>query len=124
LCLIRLIITKHIVIKEVGRLKMSTGHGNSNNNDKPHHLYEIRDSVDDEIFKYGISHDSLDDEEQSKRMKLQVNFLNLGVNWLRFFARVVIFDIPNRKEAKRLEREHIQAYKKKHGRKPRGNVDE
>ena len=31
-------------------------HGNSNKNSKPHHLYEIRDSEDDDIFKYGISH--------------------------------------------------------------------
>lgn len=34
-------------------------HGNSNKNNKPHHLYEIRDSEDDDVFKYGISHDLL-----------------------------------------------------------------
>ena len=32
-----------------------TGHGNRNDNNNPHHLYEIRDSVDDDVFKYGIS---------------------------------------------------------------------
>jgi hypothetical protein len=124
LCLIHLIITKHIAIKEVGRLNMNIRHGNSNHNDKPHHLYEIRDSIDDDVFKYGISHDALDDEGQSNRMKIQVNFLNLGVNWLRFFARVVIFDIADRKEARQLERTYIQEYKKIHGRRPRGNLEE
>ena len=56
-------------------------HGNSNNNPKPHHLYEIRDSSDDSVFKYGISHDPIDENGLSKRMRLQVNFLNLGVNF-------------------------------------------
>jgi hypothetical protein len=31
-------------------------------------------------------------------------------------------DIPGRKEAKRIESEHIQAYKEKHGQRPRGNL--
>ena len=57
-----------------------TGHGNRNDNNNPHHLYEIRDSVDDDVFKYGISHDPIDNNGQSNRMKVQVNFLNLGVN--------------------------------------------
>jgi hypothetical protein len=49
-------------------------HGNSNSNDKPHHLYEIRDSVDDEVFKYGISHDPIDEDGYSDRMRVQINF--------------------------------------------------
>ena len=97
-------------------------HGNSNDNNKPHHLYEIRDSIDDDIFKYGISHDPIDEEGQSNRMKVQVNFLNLGVNWLRFFAQIVLFRIPGKKEAKRIEEEHIQNYKTQNGRRPRGNL--
>lgn len=99
-----------------------TRHGNRNDNDNPHHLYEIRDSVDDDVFKYGISHDPIDEEGQSKRMKLQVGFLNLGVNWLRFFAKILLFNIPNKREAKRIEEEHIDIYKKQNGRKPRGNL--
>lgn len=70
-------------------------HGNSNKNNKPHHLYEIRDSVDDEVFKYGISHDPIDEDGYSKRMRTQVDFLNLGVKWLRF--RILLFDIPGKK---------------------------
>ena len=59
-------------------------HGNSNLNKKKHHLYEIRDSVDDDVFKYGISDGLIDENGLSKRMRLQINFLNLGVNWKRF----------------------------------------
>ena len=99
-----------------------TGHGNRNDNNNPHHLYEIRDSVDDDVFKYGISHDPIDEEGQSNRMKVQVNFLNLGVNWLRFFAQILLFNIPNKKEAKIIEDAHIQNYKKQNGRRPRGNL--
>jgi hypothetical protein len=97
-------------------------HGNSNDNNKPHHLYEIRDALDDDVFKYGISHDPIDENGQSNRMKVQVNFLNLGVNWLRFFAQVLLFDIPGKKEAKRIEDDYVQKYKEKHGRRPRGNL--
>ena len=101
---------------------MTTGHGNGNDNNNPHHLYEIRDSIDDDVFKYGISHDPIDKEGQSNRMKVQVNFLNLGVNWLRFFAQILLLDIPNKKEAKKNEDEHIENYKKQNGRRPRGNL--
>ena len=97
-------------------------HGNSNDNMNPHHLYEIRDSVDDGVFKYGISDEPIDEDGQSSRMKLQVNFLNLGVNWLRFFARILLFEIHGRRKAKDIETEHIKNYKDLNGRKPRGNL--
>jgi hypothetical protein len=63
-------------------------HGNSNDNDKPHHLYEIRDGADDDVFKYGISHDPIQSDGLSKRCRDQVHFLNLGVNTIRFFGRI------------------------------------
>ncbi|MEI6409758.1 MAG: hypothetical protein WCR52_10270 [Bacteroidota bacterium] len=72
-------------------------HGNSNKNDKPHHLYEIRDSEEDDVFKYGVSHDKIGKDGYSKRMRVQVDLLNLGVKWLRFFARVMV-DIPGKKK--------------------------
>ena len=97
-------------------------HGNSNDNMNPHHLYEIRDSVDDGVFKYGISDEPIDEDGQSSRMKLQVNFLNLGVNWLRFFARILLFDISGRRKAKGIETEHIKNYEDLNGKKPRGNL--
>ena len=43
-------------------------HGNSNRNKKPHHLYEIRDSEDDDVFKYGISHDPIGKDGYSNRI--------------------------------------------------------
>ena len=98
-------------------------HGNSNQNNKPHHLYEIRDTVDDAVLKYGISHDPIEADGLSDRIRKQLTFLNLGVNWTRFFARILIVDIPGRIEAKRVEREHIKAYELENGRKPRGNLD-
>ncbi|HFA51531.1 MAG TPA: hypothetical protein ENJ95_21155 [Bacteroidetes bacterium] len=96
-------------------------HGNSNKNKKLHHLYEIRDSVEDDVFKYGISHDPIDEDGMSKRSRDQVDFLNLGVGWLRFFVRILIRYIPGRVEAKRLEKGFIQRYANEHGYRPRGN---
>lgn len=98
-------------------------HGNSNRNKKPHHLYEIRDSEDDDVFKYGISHEPIGKDGYSKRMRVQVDFLNLGAKWLRFFARIILFDIVGRKEAKRIERDYIRKYRESHGQNPRGNRD-
>ena len=97
-------------------------HGNSNRNTKQHHLYEIRDSVDDDIFKYGISHGPVGADGYSDRMREQVNFLNLGVKWLRFFARILLSNISGRKEAKRIERQYIRSYNEKNGQNPRGNL--
>lgn len=99
-------------------------HGNSNKNNKPHHLYEIRDSVDDDVFKYGISHDPIGEDGYSNRMKIQVDFLNLGVKWLRFFARILLLDIAGKKEAKKIEKQYIRRYKAENGQAPRGNKDE
>ena len=99
-------------------------HGNSNKNYKPHHLYEIRDSEDDDIFKYGISHDPIDKDGYSNRMRVQVDFLNLGVKRHRFFARILIVDIAGKKEAKRIEREYIRKYREQYGQNPRGNKDD
>jgi hypothetical protein len=99
-------------------------HGNSNKNSKPHHLNEIRDSEDDDIFKYGISHYPIGEDGYSSRMKIQVDFLNVGVKWLRFFARILLLDLPVRKVAKRIEREYIKKYRDQYGRNPRGNKDD
>ncbi len=103
---------------------MAQDHGNLNTNEKPHHLYEIRDSVDDDVFKYSISHDPIGADGLSKRIRVQVNFLNTGVDWRRFFARILLLDILGRKAAKRIETEHIAKYKEENGRRPRGNKED
>jgi len=96
-------------------------HGNSLKNKKPHHLYEIHDKGEGELFKYGISHDPIDEDGLSKRIRVQLDLLNLGANWLRYFAQIIMTNIPGRKKAKEIEDAHIENYKLKHGRKPRGN---
>jgi hypothetical protein len=78
--------------------------------------------VDNDVFKYGISCDPIGKDGLSKRMRVQLRLANLIDDWARFFARIIQFDIPGRKEAKRIESEHISAYKEKHGRRPRGNL--
>lgn len=98
-------------------------HKNSNDSEEPHHLYEIVDKLDYDTFKYGISSGPISKKDgMSKRMRVQLRFANLIDNWARFFTRILVYDIPGRKAAKRMEREHIMAYKEKNGRRPRGNL--
>lgn len=96
-------------------------HKNSYQNEEPHHLYEIVDRVDDDVFKYGISCKPIGKDSTSSRMREQVNHLNRIDKWLRFFARILVRNIPGKRAAKRLETEHIQDDIKKHGDRPRGN---
>lgn len=96
-------------------------HGNSLESTDINHLYEIRDIQENDTFKFGISHDPLEADGLSRRLRDQINLYNVVVGFVRFFARILIKNIPNRKEAVRLEKEKIQAYKEEHGRKPRGN---
>ena len=96
-------------------------HGNSLKNQSPHHLYEIRDIQENDILKYGISQDPIEEDGLSKRLRDQINLYNIVAGFIRFFARILIKKIPNRVEALKIEKEHIKAYKEKHGRKPRGN---
>jgi hypothetical protein len=98
-------------------------HKNDDDSQELHHLYEIVDKVDYDIFKYGISSGPISKKDgMSKRMRVQLRLANLIDNWNRFFARILIRDIEGRREAKRIETEHIQSYKEKHGQRPRGNL--
>lgn len=97
-------------------------HKNSDESEAIHHLYEIIDKLDNSVFKYGISCEPIGKDGMSKRMRVQVRLANLVDNWPRFFARIIVYDIQGRKEAKRVESEHIQAYKVLTGNKPRGNL--
>ena len=54
-------------------------------------------------------------------MRKQVNLGNLFVGWIRFFANIILKNIQGREKAEEIEREYIDAYEEKHGRKPRGN---
>jgi hypothetical protein len=98
-------------------------HGNSNKNNKEHHLYAIHDVEEEDVFKYGISSKPIDEDGYSSRMREQVDFLNRAVGWFRFFAEVLVRGIPGRTKARQLEDEYIEVYHQKHGRNPRGNAE-
>jgi len=49
--------------------------------------------------------------------------LNLGANWIRYFARIILKNIQGRRKAKEIEQQHILDYENKKGHKPRGNLD-
>lgn len=88
-------------------------HGNSIDNKRPHHLYEIRDIQENDVFKYGISQDPIESDGLSKRLRDQLSLYNVVAGFIRFFARILIKNIPDREEAIKVEKEHIQAYKEK-----------
>lgn len=107
-----------MVIKTLGIMP----HNNSNDSMLPNHLYEIVDKTDDDTFKYGISNDPIDEDGLSDRVRKQVSFLNRLFDWARFFGRILITNIEGKKEARRIEKEHIDSYEAKNGRKPKGNL--
>ena len=98
-----------------------SGHGNSLQNPNPHHLYEIRDKKDGDVFKYGISDDPIGSDGMSKRMRNQIAILDNAVDWLRFVGNILLRNIPGRARAKEMEDEYIDRYFDEHGRNPRGN---
>lgn len=96
-------------------------HGNSLESTDLNHLYEIRDIQENDTFKFGISHDPLEADGLSKRLRDQLSLYNVVAGFVRFFALILMKNIPDRKKAVKHEKDHIRAYYKKHGRKPRGN---
>lgn len=96
-------------------------HGNSLQNKNPHHLYEIWDEVEDDVFKFGISDDPIERDGLSKRIRTQLDFLNRAVGSQRFVGNVLHKSIPGRARAKEIEDEYIDQYFDDHGKKPRGN---
>jgi URI fold toxin 2 len=97
-------------------------HANSHDNDAQHHLYEIFDVERDNIFKYGISGKPLNSDGSSPRANEQVSLFNRVVGMVRFFARILMVEIPGRKRAEDIETKHIKAFKDKYGHNPPGNV--
>ncbi|MBL7814178.1 MAG: hypothetical protein JNL70_04155 [Saprospiraceae bacterium] len=98
-------------------------HGSSKQNTNPHHLYEIRDNEIDDTFKYGISAEPIAADGLSKRMRVQLSFLNLVAGYQRYTGHILIENIPDRVEAWRLEDEYIETYKSIFGFRPKGNLE-
>ena len=97
-------------------------HGNSHANYEMHHLYEIWDEQEAEVFKYGVSKDPIGADGLSKRLRIQVKMNNLIAGILRYIGRILIFGIEGKEKAERLEDEYTDAFMEKHGRMPRGNL--
>lgn len=56
---------------------MKKKHGNSLENNELHHLYQIKDQQENDIFKYGISGGALLPDGSSPRANKQVKTYNL-----------------------------------------------
>ena len=97
-------------------------HSNSKKNPKPHHLYGIYEKETEDVLKYGISCEKIGADGLSKRPRRQTNLFNIAAGFLKFFAKILLYNIPGRAEAERIEREHIEAYRQKLGHKPPGNL--
>lgn len=97
-------------------------HGNSHKNKNPYHLYGNFEHQTEDVFKYGISDDPIGEDGLSYRVRSQLRFANLAAGFIKFFANIILRNIPGRKEAERIEREHIDAYQEEHGKKPPGNL--
>lgn len=96
-------------------------HANSHQNQEEHHLYEIRDIEEQDVYKYGICGDPLHSDGSSPRANRQVREFNRLVGMFRFIAKVLLVGISGRKRAEEIEDEMIAEYEAKHGRRPRGN---
>lgn len=97
-------------------------HGNNKKNRRTFHLYEIRDTEEDDVYKYGISSGPISEKDQlSKRVRGQVNLFNRVIGFARFIGKILIRGIIGRKKADEIEEEYIQRHAAKYGRRPRGN---
>jgi len=101
---------------------MKKQHGNSLENSDLHHLYQINDDEENDVFKYGISGEPLLPDGTSGRANKQVKSYNLIANKSKFSAEVLQTDIEGREKALEIEDKYITEYEKQHGRKPRGNL--
>ncbi|MCW5923788.1 MAG: hypothetical protein KIS77_15690 [Saprospiraceae bacterium] len=77
-----------------------------------HHLYAIIDGDDDSIYKYGITDNVIDADGLSDRVREQVDLFNRIAGFPRFYAKILLREIPGRRQAREIERQHIQAFEK------------
>ncbi|MCB1189971.1 MAG: hypothetical protein H7A23_17970 [Leptospiraceae bacterium] len=66
----------------------------------------------------------LNSDGTSPRANEQVQRFNLAAGWLKFFAKILLKGIKGRKNAKKIEKEYIQNFTKKHGYHPEGNLED
>ena len=97
-------------------------HGNSYKNRRLHHVYVIFDKQDDDIYKYGISHDPIDADGLSARLRDQLDLFNRIAGWQRFYAEILHYEIEGRLAARQIEQTLIREYRQLYGRCPIGNL--
>jgi URI fold toxin 2 len=97
-------------------------HANSHENDALHHLYAIFDVERNTIYKYGICGKPLNSDGSSPRANEQTKIYNRVVGMVRFFSFILLIEIEGRKLAEEIEQEYIDAFCKKNGSNPRGNL--
>ena len=86
-------------------------HGNSYKNKKLHHVYVIFDKQDDSIYKYGISHDPIEADGLSARLRDQLDLYNRIAGWTRFYSEMMHKDLQGRLKAREIEQQLIIDYK-------------
>lgn len=96
-------------------------HGNSYQNEKEHHLYEIFDTEKADTFKYGINDSPLNADGSSPRANEQAKFLNKAVRWARFIVHVLVTGIQGRRKARQMEDDYVEKYLAEKGHFPVGN---
>ncbi|MDX2133241.1 MAG: hypothetical protein SFV52_00540 [Saprospiraceae bacterium] len=96
-------------------------HGNSHQNFEEHHLYEIYDTIENDVYKYGVCGKPLMPDGSSSRANKQVREYNRVVGMLRFIANILLVGIPGKKRGEEIEEEYVNQYEAIHGRRPRGN---
>jgi len=89
-------------------------HGNSKESKKKQHLYEIVDTIENEVIKYGISGQKITKKGTSPRATQQVNLWNLIEGFKRFVAFILKKNIENREKALAEEKNIVREFKEKH----------
>lgn len=97
-------------------------HGNSHQNQNPYHLYGIFERETTDVLKYGITDDPIEEDGLPRRARTQLRWANLAAGFIKFFVRILLSNIPGRKEAERIEREFIEEHKQQNGHRPPGNL--
>jgi len=95
--------------------------GNSKKSGKPQHVYKIDDTLEFDIFKFGISGGALNKNGSSRRANTQANKLNRPLTFKRYVPKVLFRNVSGRIAALAIEKSLVCAYNKSKGRNPFGN---
>ena len=99
-------------------------HGNSYQYKKLHHVYVIYDKQDDNIYKYGMSHDLIETDGLSARLRDQLDLFNRIAGWTRFHSEILYYNVSGRVQAREIEQKLIRDHKDLHGHRPVGNLSD